>query len=138
MKRFLLLYLFLEVIITTIFIQIIGGWFIIQTILSFLFGIFLVKASFAKLINALKLYKQLDRNLGFLLKENLSSILGAVLLIMPGVITDLLGLLLQVKLTSKLLIALRGKNTNYQKQTRSNNEKVVIDYDDIVADHSNS
>ena len=138
MKKILLLYVGLEVIISTFYIQAIGGWFVIQTILSFLFGIFLVKASFTKIITTFKFCRQFDNDLSFLLKENLSIILGAVLLIIPGVLTDILGLLLQIKLTSKLLIAFKGKNTNFQEKTRSNNEEVIIDYNDVTMDCTKS
>ena len=138
MKRFLLLYLFLEVIISTFYIQAVGGWFIIQTILGFFFGICLIKARFAKLITALKLCKQLNNDLSLLLKENLSTMLVAVLFIMPGVLTDLVGLLLQMKSTTQLFFTLKGRNTNYQGKTRSKNEEVIIDYNDNVADCTKS
>ena len=102
---YFLLYLFLEVVVSVNIASAIGGvWTFVELIASALAGIVILanfRGTLAENIHALNQaridpieFQQL----------NLFTILGAFLLIMPGFLTDSIGLLLQFSVITKMLV----------------------------------
>ena len=102
-----LIYLFLEVMITTAIASSIGGLLTFtEIILSAVFGIFLLKNfKYSLSVNIQELTRgQLSQ--GDFIKNNMAKAMGAILLIIPGFFTDILGLLLQFGILTFMLTKL--------------------------------
>lgn len=102
---YFLLYLFAEVVVSVNIASAIGGvWTFVELIASALAG-FLILANFrgtlAENIHALN-QARIDP-LEFQ-QLNLFTILGAFLLILPGFLTDIVGILLQFSVVTKMLV----------------------------------
>jgi 2-isopropylmalate synthase/UPF0716 protein FxsA len=137
---YFLIYLFLEVIVSVNISSAIGG---LATFLEIVFSAFLGIVILANFKTALRenlmavSYNRID------LREfqNLSifTIVGAILLIIPGFLTDIIGILLQFNVFTKMLvnrysIYFDKYNTKYQKNsTKKDND--VIDVE-IISDNS--
>lgn len=137
---YFLIYLFLEVIVSVNISSAIGG---LATFLEIVFSAFLGIVILANFKTALRenlmavSYNRID------LREfqNLSifTIVGAILLIIPGFLTDIIGILLQFNVFTKMLvnrysIYFDKYNTKYQKNsTKKDND--VIDVE-IISDNA--
>jgi len=128
---YFLIYLFLEVLVSVQVASAIGGLYTFFEIIgSGMLGIailFNFRNTLAENVYALK-NRHIDVN-GFH-QRNLFSLLGAILLILPGFVTDFIGLLLQFSLFSSLLV-----NRFLSKYTTSKHSKDehVIDAE-IISD----
>lgn len=120
-----LIYLFLEVMVTTQIASRIGGVAtFIEIISSAAVGIVILlnfRHTLSENIRALQ-SRQIDTE-GFM-QRNLMGVLGAILLILPGFLGDAVGLLMQFTLVAKLLI-----NRFSRKYVKPNQPK-----DDYVID----
>jgi len=91
-----LIYLFLEVMITTAISSSIGGLLTFtEIVLSAVFGIFLLKNFKYSLSQNIQELTRGQLSQSDFIKNNMAKALGAILLIVPGFFTDILGLLLQ-------------------------------------------
>lgn len=122
---YFLIYLFLEVMITMEIASHIGGVATFFEIIgSAVAGIMILlnfRHTLSENIQALQL-RQIDTE-GFM-QRNLMGLFGAILLILPGFLGDILGILMQFTLITKLLI-----NRFSRKYTKPNQPK-----DDYVID----
>lgn len=94
--QFLVPYILLEILISLSIFSSLGvfGSFI-EIIFSAFIG-FLILANFRLLIiSSLKAINQRDKNPQALLKQSTLSIMGAFCLILPGIISDIIGIILQ-------------------------------------------
>ncbi|WP_299548412.1 FxsA family protein [uncultured Helicobacter sp.] len=90
------LYLFLEVLVSYEIIDIIGVLgFVLEIIITAFFGFFILVNFRLFLSDALM--RVLDRQLSYeaFVSSNIFRILGAILLILPGALTDIIGILMQ-------------------------------------------
>ncbi|TLD89082.1 FxsA family protein [Helicobacter sp. MIT 05-5294] len=98
------IYLFLEVLITYEIIDNIGVLgFVLEIILSALFGFFILVNYRYFLGEALMRVKLREISYEAFVSSNVFRILGAILLIMPGGLTDILGILMQFSALGFLL-----------------------------------
>jgi len=146
---FILLYLFLEVMVSSYFASMFGGFLtFILIIFSAIVGISLLrifKYSLALNIKDLTSGKISQEDF---VKTNMAKALGAILLIVPGFLTDIIGLLLQFGIITMILskiFKLKPQNTSsnnysytyknvYSQNSVNNNEyeKKQINDDDII------
>ncbi len=103
---YFLIYLFLEVIITVEVASKIGGLMMFTEIMvSALIGIaILFNFRTTLLSNVMELKERRISANGFY-KRNLFSLLGAILLILPGIFTDAIAILIHVSLLGSLIVS---------------------------------
>jgi UPF0716 family protein affecting phage T7 exclusion len=121
---YFLIYLFLEVMVTTDIASRIGGVAtFIEIIASAVLGIVILlnfRHTLSENIQALQM-RQIDMD-GFT-QRNLMGLFGAILLILPGFLGDILGLLMQFTLISKLLI--NRFSRKFQKPNQPKEDYVI-------------
>ncbi len=134
---YFLIYLFLEVFITSEVASRIGGLMMfVEIMLSALIGIaILFNFRTTLMLNIMELKeRRLDAN-GFY-KRNLLSLLGAILLILPGMLTDIIGISIQFYLLSSLIISQfmpkyphenSPKNPTYSKDDNVIDAEIISD-----------
>ncbi|HEX5710278.1 MAG TPA: FxsA family protein [Sulfuricurvum sp.] len=134
---YFLIYLFLEVLLTVEVASKIGGLMMFsEIVLSALLGIIILFNFRATLVlNIMELKeRRLDAN-GFY-KRNLFSLLGAILLILPGVLTDVIGVSIQFYLLITLIISQfmpkypqqnTPKNPTYSKDDNVIDAEIISD-----------
>jgi len=132
-------YLFAEVMVSTEFAAHFGGvTFFLEILVSFLIGVALL-ANFKYAI-----VEQLNNfAFGRIAPEDLISVgvftlLGAILLIVPGVLSDILGLLMQFEWFALLLkkLFLRSDFPTHQNQPRGKDDYIDVEVIDDVKDSS--
>jgi UPF0716 family protein affecting phage T7 exclusion len=127
------LYLFLEVMITTSIAGSIGGlWTFFEIILSAVVGILIFKNFRYSIAQNLQKLSRREISEEDFTKLNLASVVGAILLIIPGFFTDILGLLFQISFIAKVIFSkfiVKSNSTFY-----SNQEKQKQKGDDNVID----
>ena len=134
---YFLIYLFIEVMVSSFFVTLIGG---LNTFLEILFSAFIgvyilnnFKYSMNENINKIRTGQITQEEF---ITTNASKSFGAILLIVPGFFTDIVGILLQlglfVTLVSKIFSVKVGKHTIYRsthftsdKQYTNNNKKEI-------------
>ena len=149
---YFLVYLFLEVMISSYFASLFGGFLtFIFIISSAIVGIVLLKNfnySLKQNINDLSQGKITQEEFT---KTNMSKALGAILLIVPGFFTDIIGLLLQFEILTMILgkiFTLKSQNnyTSPRAHTSANNftydknkniDNDIIDVEIIEIDNEN-
>ena len=124
---YVLIYLFLEVIITTAIAGEIGGILTFVEILASAFiGILLLKTFKNTLELNIKDLTSGTISQGDFIKNNMAKAVGAILLIMPGIMTDIFGILLQFGLLTMLLTKIFSLKPNLNKDANmdpsSNNQ----------------
>lgn len=123
---YFLIYLFLEVIVTVDIASRIGGMAtFLEIVISALLGIFILlnfRHTLAENLYALQMRK-IDVQ-GFT-NRNIIGLLGAFLLIVPGFLSDLIGIALQVSLFGSFLVNRFGRK--YQPPTPPQKDDYVID-----------
>ncbi|UFS63446.1 FxsA family protein [Sulfurimonas sp. HSL-3221] len=132
---YFLLYLFLEVLVSVKIASAIGGvWTFVELIASALVGIVILanfRGTLAENINALN-QARIDP---FEFQQlNLFTILGAFLLIAPGFLTDIFGVLLQFSVITKMLVNRFVSQSKHDSSTHNTQkDDHVIDVE-IVSD----
>jgi len=137
---YFLVYLFLEVIVSVNISSAIGGFgTFIEILLSAFYG-FVILSNFRNTLmqNLMAVsYKQID--LYEFERLNLFTIIGAILLIIPGFLTDIIGLLLQFSVFTSMLVnkyGVKNKQEEFDKFCNEENDD-VIDVE-IIEKHSSS
>ncbi|MCK9336582.1 MAG: FxsA family protein [Arcobacteraceae bacterium] len=129
------LYLFLEVMITTAIAGSIGGlWTFFEIILSAVVGILIFKNFRYSIAQNLQKLSRREISEEDFTKLNLASVLGAILLIIPGFFTDILGLLFQISFIAKVIFSkfiVKSNSSFYSKQQKQKGEDDVIDVEII-------
>lgn len=124
---YFLLYLFCEVLLTVEVASKIGGLMMFAEIVGSAFIGILILFNFRSTLvtNIMELKeRRLDAN-GFY-QRNLLSLLGAIFLILPGVLTDVIGILIQFSLLIGLIInQFKPKYPQQNNKTYSKDDNVI-------------
>ena len=126
---YFLVYLFLEVVVSVNIASSIGGFAtFLEIIFSAFLGLYILsnfKTTFVKNLRSVS-YSQID----FMEFErlNLFTIFGAILLIVPGFMTDILGVLLQFSVITSMVANRYNKKTNSQEF----NNDFTKENDDVI------
>jgi 2-isopropylmalate synthase len=132
---YFLIYLFLEVIVSVKIASAIGGvWTFVELIGSALAG-FLILANFrGTLAENIRALNQARIDPVEFQQLNLFTVLGAFLLILPGFLTDLIGILLQFSVITKMLVNRFVSKSKHDSSTHyTQKDEHVIDVE-IVGD----
>ena len=133
---YFLIYLFAEVIVSVNIASAIGGlWTFVEIIASALAG-FLILANFrGTLAENIRALNQARIDPFEFQQLNLFTILGAFLLILPGFLTDIVGILLQFSVITKMLVNRFVSKSGHDSSTTHYTQKDehVIDVE-IVGD----
>jgi len=137
---YFVVYLFLEVLVSVNISSNIGGLAtFFEIILSAFVGITILvnfRTTLLQNISAVS-YNAID--LGEFQRLNLFTIIGAILLIIPGFLTDIIGSLMQFSVVTSMIVnRYHVKSAGYKPNTSQNNEQKdsdVIDVE-IISDNS--
>lgn len=141
MKWFALIFLLLEVFVTIEVAKVIGGWYLFLEIIATAFiGIFILMNFRQTLTISMMQMMQQKMNLKELITNNLLTLLGAILLIIPGIITDTLGAFLQLGLLQLLIakrVGVKKASEDYQEHTYTPKNKGDDDVIDVeIIEHT--
>jgi len=141
---YIFLYLFLEVMVSTYFASILGGFYtFLEIVISAFIGVFLLKNfKYSLMLNIKSLTKGEITQEDFI-KLNVANAIGAILLIIPGFLTDIIGILLQFGILTRILtkifkFKIAPKTTpnesfsEYQEQHFTYKQKRRYDDDEII------
>ncbi|MGE3613339.1 MAG: FxsA family protein [Sulfurimonas sp.] len=134
---YFLIYLFFEVLVSVNISSAIGG---LATFFEIIFSAFLGFAILANFRTTLRenlmavSYSTIDLN--ELQRLNLFTIVGAILLIVPGFLTDIIGILLQFSVFTSMLVNRYDVKSKYKKYNKEKDSD-VIDVE-IISDNSHT
>jgi UPF0716 family protein affecting phage T7 exclusion len=135
---YFLVYIFLEVLITINIGGAIGGILtFVEIIATLLLGIFYIANFKYSMGSAIFELAKKEITKERFVAQNMTSFLGAILLILPGMLSDIIGILLQIPMVSDKLAELffkRNSNQSYTQNKRNNNENII----DVEAKDTNS
>ncbi|MDD2266952.1 FxsA family protein [Sulfuricurvum sp.] len=121
---YFLIYLFLEVVVTVEIASRIGGLAtFLEIVLSAFLGIFLLMNFRHTLSENLFALQTRQITMESFTKRNMTGLLGAILLIVPGFLSDIIGILMQFSLFSSLII--NRFSRKYPTQTKSKDDNVI-------------
>ncbi len=101
---YIFLYLFLEVIVSTYFASMLGGLYtFLEIVISAFIGMFLLKNFKYSLMMNIKSLTKGETTQEDFIKQNVANAIGAILLIIPGFLTDIVGILLQFGILTRIL-----------------------------------
>ncbi|MBC8237740.1 MAG: FxsA family protein [Helicobacteraceae bacterium] len=138
--KFFLLYLFLEVLVSVNIASSLGGLLtFVEIVLSAFIGVSILvnfRSTLAENLSAVS-YNQID--LVQFQKLNLFTLIGAILLLVPGFLTDIIGLIMQFSVFTSMLVNRYGVKSNDKKIYEENNhikkDSDVIDVE-IISDNT--
>ena len=136
--RYFIIYLFLEVMISTNISSAIGGFAtFIEIILSAVLGFVLIANFRVTFVQSLQALSNRTISLEEFQKLNAWTILGAILLIMPGFLTDIIVVLLQFSFFASLFAAkvLHVKHFSRETHFKKGREDEIIDVE-IIDDNN--
>jgi 2-isopropylmalate synthase/UPF0716 protein FxsA len=97
-KVYFLLYFFLEVVFTIEVGSYLGGLgMFAEIIVSFILGLFIIKNFKYSVAESLKSLQKGEMSQKDIVSSHVFSLIGAILLMFPGVVSDVLGLLMQIE-----------------------------------------
>jgi 2-isopropylmalate synthase/UPF0716 protein FxsA len=139
---YVFLYLFLEVMVSTSFASMLGGLLtFIEIVFTAFIGIFLLRTFQFSIMESGQKLSQGEITQDEFLASNMSKAIGAILLIIPGFFTDIIGLLLQFGILTFILIKLfsfkpkrsdeqnQYNNTHFHYESYNNYEQPKRRYD---------
>jgi len=151
---YIFLYLFLEVMVSTYFASMLGGLYTFLEIIitAFIGGFLLKNFKYSLMMNIKSLTKGEITQEDFI-KQNVANAIGAILLILPGFLTDIIGILLQFGILTRVLTKIfkfklaqkkphDENNFGHQeqhftyKQKRRYDDEEIIDVEVIDNSHS--
>ncbi len=138
---YLLVYLFAEVMVSTEFAAHFGGvLFFLEILVSFMIGVFVMvnfKYAIVEQLNNFAFGKMAPDEL---ISVGAFTLLGAIFLIVPGVLSDILGLLMQFEWFALLLkkIFFRAGFPVDKNQQRGKDDYIDVEVIDDVSKHSDS
>lgn len=111
---YLLAFLFVEVMITATFVELFGGFALfVEIVLSAVAGIMLIATIKEDLIEQARSATNIEFNGIDLIQQSTIKFIAGVLLVIPGVFTDLLAIVIQLPIVGKLFrIRNRSNQTN--------------------------
>ena len=117
---YFLFYLFLEVITTSAFSDHFGGlWLFIEILLSGVAGIVILKNFQYSLMDSLSRVYRGEMTQQELVSSSIFSVLGAILIIVPGIFSDSLGIVMQFEFFALLLTRPFIKTKTFHSHTSS-------------------
>ena len=126
---YFLLYLFMEVVVSVNIASAIGGvWTFVELIASALVGMVILANFQGTLAENIRALNQARIDPMEFQQLNLFTVLGAFLLIIPGFLTDMIGLLLQFSVITKMLV------NRFVAQSRHDSSTHYTQKDDHVID----
>ena len=126
---YILLYLFLETIVSVNIASAIGGLATFFEIVSSAFVGVLILANFRNtFFENLKAVSYARIDLEEFQRFNLFSVIGAILLILPGFLTDIIGILLQFGTVTSMLVNRYGVKSREQKSE----DQFYKECDDVI------
>ncbi len=134
---YLIIYLFLEVMITTNVASAIGGvWMFVEIIVSAIAGFVLISSFKYTASESIMLMMSGEMGIDEFKRMSLFTLLGAFLLIIPGVFSDILGVLLQFSAVgtffAKKILHLKSKKNKDKMESKDDAIDVeIIDVDVI-------
>jgi len=134
---YFVLYIFLEVMISVNLSSQIGGFnTFLELIFSAFLGFVLLVNFRATLFENMQAFSMQKIDVQEFQRLNIFAVLGAVLLIIPGFLTDMMGVLLQFSVITKMLVNRFTAKSNYQNTERSTytQTKIHTQKDDDVID----
>jgi len=134
--KYFLIYLFLEVMVSTTIASAIGGFMtFIEIIATAIIGIFMLQNFKYSLSSNIKDLMQGEIAQDEFMQRNLGNALGAILLIIPGFFTDILGVLLQFGVLTMIIGKIFSfKPTNTQNYYESQFTNYTRKEDDEIID----
>jgi len=134
---YFLLYLFLEVMISVNLSSEIGGFNTFLELVGSAFLGFILLVNFrATLFENMQAFSSRNIDLQEFQRLNIFAVVGAVFLILPGFFTDILGILLQFSVVTKMLVNRFTAKSTYQNSShrRQTYTKIHTEKDDDVID----
>ncbi len=134
---YFILYLFLEVMISTNISSQIGGFnTFLELVASAFLGFALLVNFRTTLIENMQAFSMQKIDLQEFQRLNIFAVLGAILLIVPGFLTDIIGILLQFSVVTKMLVNRFTAKSIYQNNTsfREEQSQIHTQKDDDVID----
>lgn len=132
---YFVLYLFLEVMISVNLSSQIGGFnTFLELMLSAFVGFVLLVNFRATLMENMQAFSMEKIDVQEFQRLNIFAVLGAVLLILPGFLTDMIGVLLQFSVITKMLVNRFTAKSTHQKKTRYTHTQIHEEKDDDVID----
>ena len=129
MMVYFILYIFFEVMLTSTISSEIGGLItFIEIIVSAIVGIFILKNFSFSLIEKINSVRQGYMTQEEFVKSSIGSAFGALLLIAPGFLTDIVGLLLQFNFFTILL----SRTIKFQPKRKKSMDQKFNHNDDII------
>ena len=135
MKYIFFAYLFIEVILSVQVAEMIGGLGVFAEImLSGFFGLALLLNVKTTMVESLKAMSNNCISMKEFQELNIFALLGAVFLILPGIFSDMIGVLMQFSVFTALLVSKFNKANGECKTTQGDDN--VIDAEIISNDNS--
>jgi UPF0716 family protein affecting phage T7 exclusion len=142
---YFLLFFFIEVMASSEFIGAFGGLnFFFEIVLSAILGVFMLSNFKYKIAEHLESMVKREIDYGQFISMGLFTLLGSILLIIPGIFTDVIGILLQIEIVGSTITKQYEKKhgpikgqTNYQTKSEGNSNE-IIDVEVIEDDQSGS
>ncbi len=133
---YFLIYLFLEVVISVEISSVIGPlWTFIEIILTAFIGISMLINFRTTFLKNLTVVSYNCINLKEFQRLNLFSVIGAIFLILPGFLSDIIGLLLQFSVMTNMFVNYYGVKSSKCKSNINKKDDNVIDVE-IIDEHS--
>ena len=138
--KFFLVYLFLETVVSVNISALLGGLLtFVEIMLSALIGVSILvnfRATLAENMAAVS-YNKIDLNQ--FQKLNLFTLFGAVLLIVPGFLTDIIGIIMQFGVITSMIVNRYGVKSDtqnvYKEENHITKDPNVIDVE-IISDNA--
>ena len=132
---YFVLYLFLEVMISVNLSSQIGGFYtFLELMLSAFVGFVLLVNFRATLFENMQAFSMQKIDVQEFQRLNIFAVLGAVLLILPGFLTDMIGVLLQFSVITKMLVNRFTAKSTDRNHTRYTQTQIHEEKDDDVID----
>ena len=130
---YFLIFFFLEIFITIEIGAYLGGLMtIFEIIASFIVGMILLKSLKMSFLETLMSMSKSGINKESIIIGNLLSFLGCILLMVPGILSDFIGILLQFPILDVLVLRLFMRNKKTTKYEDSNIIDVEIEEDFVI------
>jgi len=130
---YFLVYLFLEVLISVNISSAIGGLMTFFAILMSAFiGVSILVNFRATLMENIRAVSANAIDLNEFQRLNIFSLLGAILLIVPGFFTDILGVLMQFGVITSMFVNRYGVKSSSYKPNFENNNNIKKDQSDVI------
>jgi 2-isopropylmalate synthase/UPF0716 protein FxsA len=122
MKYFLILF-FLEIFVTIEVGAYLGGFMtILEIIASFILGVILLQSLKMSFIETIISMSKNRSDMSSMMVGSILSFIGCILLMVPGILSDFIGILLQISVLDTLVLKIFMKN---KKQKKYEDENII-------------